>query len=541
MVINDQNRGTTRRDLLKLLGLGTAALGSAVTLEALLPRVAFGREGEYDVSYLWTPDKEAALEYMDAVGGFLGPNLRRGLRIAKGNSGNFGIVYDRNGDLESTIRVASSHDGTLRDCDLDGATHIQYTGYKILYNVSFGVGPNLKVQKKNFRTIAGLLGEGIASDLVIERTLDDNFALVYRRFGDKESTVEAAARLANLLSDTEIETDIRNENNVVVYTNQELLSEDEEDDRARNPVAPTPTPTPAPAPSPKPKTPPAPTPEPKTSPRQTEVYTLNSVADAEIKDRRNRGLISSATITAWSGYDLTTGEKFLSIREDEPMQCASMVKPLVGLAILHRAANDPNFHYGPNTTEQMERAIAYTAGSGPPANIATDWLIGQLGGPSAVQRILEDNYSRIFQNTSIVEKIGSSGQTYRNKASAHDYSRFLHALYHNELPNSAELRRLMAGSGKRIFSAKRTASIPRDQGIVCYNKTGTTGLLVGDMGIMVPREEDGTKHPYIIVGIIQRPSKVGSFSTWTNNSGYAIGAVSTLVYKHLDAIHNFKG
>ncbi|MFH1396721.1 MAG: serine hydrolase [archaeon] len=513
-----------RRDVLKLLGLG----GVGLSLDLLIPRIARAQDGQFDVSYLWTPNKEDAEEYMFQVGRCLGSNVRRDLRLVRGNSGNLGIIYDRNGDRDSTISVSARHSDLLTSCDLDEASFVEDTGYEELYHISFGVGPNLSVQKENFRTIARVLGEGIAKDLVIAETASGNYALIYERYGDRDSGLESASRLSKLLRNSSLEASIiRAGNNNVIFNDQGLLNEKDEEDRARNPVVP-----PAPKSDSNQKPKPSPTNPPKSTTPSTGNAELEAIVDAYVKGRKNDGYISGSCTTAWSVYDFSTGEKLVSINEDVPMQCASMMKPFVALAFFHQV-DHAGYTYGPKSQEHMYKSLVNSN------NDSTTWLMNQIGSPAKIQKILQDNYGDIFQQTSIVETIPSNGQTYRNMASAHDYSRFLYQLYYNKLPHSSEIRRLMALGGKRIIT--RAPAIPKDQGIVCYNKTGTTGLVIGDMGIIVPKDENGVKRPYIMVGIVQRGSKSGSFSTWNANAGNTVGGVSSKVYRHMDAKYDLRG
>ena len=50
-------------------------------------------------------------------------------------------------------------------------------------------------------------------------------------------------------------------------------------------------------------------------------------------------------------------------------------------------------------------------------NRATNWIMRQVGGPRAIERVLKKNYPAMFTKTSIVEYIPAGGRTYRNKAS----------------------------------------------------------------------------------------------------------------------------
>ena len=81
-------------------------------------------------------------------------------------------------------------------------------------------------------------------------------------------------------------------------------------------------------------------------------------------------------------------------------------------------------------------------------NVSASRLMRGLGGPAAVQRLLKAGYPAIFKETRIVEYIPANGRTYRNRASAHDYSRFLYAVWKDEVKGSEEIKRLMGQIGR---------------------------------------------------------------------------------------------
>ena len=162
-------------------------------------------------------------------------------------------------------------------------------------------------------------------------------------------------------------------------------------------------------------------------------------------------------------------------------------------------------------------------------NASTNWIIKMAGGPARCQGILRKYYGHIFKGTRIVEYIPPGGRTYKNSAIPSDYIRFLQALWNNELPYSKEIRRLMSLPGRdRLYDG---TPIPR--GTIVYNKTGSTAHLCGDMGILVLRGKNGRRHPYAIVGIIEKSSRARNYGTWMRTRGNVIRKVSTLVYEQI--------
>lgn len=266
------------------------------------------------------------------------------------------------------------------------------------------------------------------------------------------------------------------------------------------------------------------------SERLPEIGDLSAAVDLQVKEMRRQGLIASDERTAWSVYDFTTGKKLVGINEDIQFQAASLIKPFVALAFFHKVKND-ELIYGPKSRRHMERMIRYSN------NYSTNWVMRHLGGPQGVQAILKRNYGGIFANTSIVEYIPANGRTYRNKASAHDYSRFLYALWNESIPGAQEIKRLMALPGPdRLITGTR--EIP--EGTRVYNKTGSTARLCGDIGILVVRGENGRLYPYTLVGIIEKSGRARDYGSWIRSRGDVIRRVSSLVYTGISRQHDLR-
>jgi beta-lactamase class A len=250
---------------------------------------------------------------------------------------------------------------------------------------------------------------------------------------------------------------------------------------------------------------------------------------------RTQGLIGADEKSSWTVYDLTTREKLVSINEDAPRQAASMIKPFVAQAYFFTVQESGGkVRYTDEVRQIMERSIRRSS------NSATNQMISLVSrhnasrGPADVEGVLKRKAPAIFRDTRIVETIPASGQTYRNQASAHDYDRFLTALWDNRLPYAAELRAIMALPNRdRIASG--VDGIP--DSVTVYDKTGSTAQLCGDMGIVDARDTLGRSRPYTFVGIIERPRSAKSYGTWIKRRGDAIRSVSNLVYQEMKARH----
>ncbi len=476
-----------RREFTKIVG----AFGGFL---AVAPWNVLGRTGSgtYDISYIWHSDLEGTLDYMEQIGQTLGPDVRRRLRIVRGGTGNYGVIYDCDVRAPSTAEVtAREHSVTLEESGLDPAAVIEDTGYNDLYNIVYGKGPNLAVHKKNFKIVSRQLGPNVKKRLVIEETPDGQYALVCKRYGDRNSTLEIVKHHEENLRGTGISVSfIRENNNDVVYGESSFLDEalDEEEPVTRS------------------------------------VTPIESDLEQRIQDYigglRREGVIPWDEQTSWSVYDFTSNTKLVAINEDNPRQAASMMKPFIALAFLHKTRYG-SFVYGPKSKSLMQRMIQFSD------NSATNTLIDLLHGPKAVDRILTHSYPGIFCETRIVEKIPYGGRTYRNQASAHDYSRFLYALWKDRLPHARELRRLMALPNRdRLYDGVPNIPI----GTLVYHKTGTTSRLCGDFGILAPKGKNGKRYPYTLVAIVEKASRTRSLSRWINSRGSVIRKVSGMVY-----------
>lgn len=248
-----------------------------------------------------------------------------------------------------------------------------------------------------------------------------------------------------------------------------------------------------------------------------------------IKALRRRGSVKPDERTAWLVYDISSGEKLVSINEDMPLDAASLIKPFIALAWLHEA-RDGRKRYGPSEQRRMEDMIRNSD------NISADWFMRRLGGPAGLQRLLKTHYGRMLEDTRIVEYIPANGRTFRNQASAHDYSRFLYAVWKDEVPGSAEIKRLMnMPNPDRLYTS--VPGVPA--GTEVYDKTGTTSRLCGDMGILVAQRADGKSFPYIIVGVIEKDRSTRRYSSWMKSRGDIIRRVSEMVYNEITDLHRF--
>lgn len=258
------------------------------------------------------------------------------------------------------------------------------------------------------------------------------------------------------------------------------------------------------------------------------MHPLEQKIESYIKGLRRKGIMTGQEKTSWSVYDFKAGKKLVTINEDTPRQAASLIKPLIALAFFHKVKQG-RISYSNTAKWHMEAMIQHSN------NESTNWVMKQVGGPKNVNAILTHYYSGKLQDTAVKEYIPSGGRTYLNKASAHDYSRFLYALWNNQLPYSQEIRRLMALPNRdRVYDD--VPEIPKGTNI--YDKTGSTAMLCGQMAIVSALSRNGKRYPYTFIAIIERTKRTNNYATWISSRADIVRNVSGIVYTEMKKYYN---
>lgn len=261
---------------------------------------------------------------------------------------------------------------------------------------------------------------------------------------------------------------------------------------------------------------------------------LNTAVEHYVAHLRQTGRLAVNERTAWLVYDFTSRRFLVTINAGLPYQSASMIKPFIALAFFQKV-QEGQLDYTPFHRQRMEAMIQHSD------NRATNYFIELLNrtssrsGPAEAEHTLKRRHPGLFRQTRIVEYIPSGGRTYRNRASAFDYHRFLQALWYDQLPYSAELRRLMYLPNRdRVYTG--ATGVPRGTAVI--DKTGTTARLCGNMGILVARGRDGRNYPYTFIGIIEKARPTQSYMAWQAARGNVIRDVSSIVYRHLRQMYD---
>ncbi len=375
------------------------------------------------------------------------------------------------------------------------------------YDVSYVWSRSLDGVRGYRDQVAGVLGPGVAKDLEVV-SKGNLFGLVYARHGDSAGAKRVAQAHTRLLRSRGLEAAAPVRSGGWARVDAEPAAEL----ASLVPVS-------VPKVSRSRMTP---------TERTREIRNIEAAVEAYIERLRAEGKLAPDERTGWSVYDFTTGEKLVTINEDMQFQAASLVKPFIAAAFFYKVEKG-DLKYGNTSRRHMQRMIQHSN------NASTNWVARQVGGPRAVERILKRQYPGIFQETHLVEYIPANGRTYRNKASIHDYSRFLYAIWKDEIAGAAEIKRLMALPGSdRIYTG--VPEVPK--GTRVYNKTGSTARLCGDMGILSVRGRDGRRYPYTLIGVIEKEQSAADYTTWIRSRSEVIRNVSSIVYKGIAQNHD---
>ena len=392
------------------------------------------------------------------------------------------------------------------------------------YDVSYVWSSSLSGVRDYRKQVAAVLGPAVAKNLKVV-TRDKLIGLVYMRHGDSAGAARVAKSHTRLLRAQGLDaaSPIRSDNWTLVGdtgTRQVAVASKAETDSVASIIRTTAAAPPASTGSRRSRM--------SITERSREIHNLEAAVEDYINRLRNDGKLDPDERTGWSVYDFTTGEKLVTINEDQQFQTASLVKPFVAAAYFYKVKQG-KLTYNRESRQHLERMIQHSN------NASTNWVMRKVGGPGTVEQVLKQRYPGIFQDIHLVEYIPAGGKTYRNKASVHDYSRFLYALWKGEIAGAEEIKRLMALPGRdRIYTGVR--GVPK--GTKVYNKTGSTARLCADMGILSVKGADGRRYPYTLIGIIEKEQNASNYTAWIRSRGNIIRNVSSIVYQSIAQNHN---
>ncbi len=546
---------------------------------------------KFHIVYILADDIDIALDYKENVESVLGEDISRKLKIV-GQGDKFSVIYDGGDSSFSVTRTLVEHGDMLEKAGFDLPFASKEKDYHGLYNVSYGMGPNMEPLKKLYHKVYGVLGEDVGQNLFIEETAWGNYTLIYRRRGDNQSTYKVARRHAKMLRSKRIKTSITEENNnKVVFGESSLLNEEELDvvvskddikqeapedaegpaiddgkivakapiltdkDESATQIAKPIDPSTTKPPELPPVTP-VQLPVKPFPPKDIKIgFKKIYIAKNKAQQKKLRSTVKNFKKSKSSkrfeqtiethiaklrrkgriSKDEATGWMVFDLARDQSVVDINADRKFQAASMIKPFVALAFFHQVKTGKlkygPKSKRNMARMIQRS--SNSATNWVMKQVGGPKSCQRILKKYYGSIFKGTEIIEYIPAGGRTYRNRAYPSDYVRFLRSLWDKKLPYSSEMRRLMALPGRdRLYHG---TPIPR--GTLVYNKTGSTAHLCGDMGILVPKTKSGRRYPYVIVGVIEKKSRPSNYGSWVANRSKVIREVSTIVYKEMKKEH----
>jgi len=472
---------------------------------------------QYALAYAWHQDLQQALDDRNKLTHALTPPANRPLQVV-GKNGEYGIIYPLHGTLAQARQLAIKQSHALALAGFTSADLLPEGSYSPLYNLQLTQGSDLKAVRRTQQRLAALLPSTEQGKLHIEKTSARGYALVYRCWADRAEAGRLASQQRALLKSNQAPVlvaalerpSLANINNLSETNQATASSPSAKDCRLAGP-----------------------TPEPNSrtskgaSAGKAQAAGINSKIQDFLREQRNKGRLQQRDMTALVAFDLTNNTYLASVNAQRSFQAASMIKPFVALAFFDQVEHG-KLKYTPTHRQMMEEMIQHSD------NEATNWFIRQVGGPARCNAVINGQYGKLFSKVRIVEYIPPGGRTYKNSALPQDYVQFLRALWNNQLPHSQEMLRVMSLPGRdRIFSG---TEVP--PGTLVYNKTGTTSLLCGDMGILVTRSKNGLRVPYAVVGIVERPTLAKDYKQWMQTGGGVIRDFSTLVYEEMKQKYN---
>ncbi len=172
--------------------------------------VGAAQKEKYDIVYLLSRDLERVLDYKDELDGVFDPKLLRKIKVM-GCGDEYALVYDGNDSAATVSKTLIEHGSLLNEAGFDEPYATKELDFHLLYNVSYGIGPNLEPLKKRYDLLYNLFGGDIHSNLFIEKTDYGNYVLVYRYRGSKKEAAKIAKKHSRILRKKKISASLTTE------------------------------------------------------------------------------------------------------------------------------------------------------------------------------------------------------------------------------------------------------------------------------------------------------------------------------------------
>ena len=106
----------------------------------------------FDIIYILSKDMERVLDYKDELETIFDAKIRKKLKVV-GKGDQYAIIYDGNDSASTVTRTLVEHGELLRNAGFDEAWATKEHDFYSLYNVSYGLGPNLDPLIKKYKIL----------------------------------------------------------------------------------------------------------------------------------------------------------------------------------------------------------------------------------------------------------------------------------------------------------------------------------------------------------------------------------------------------
>ena len=121
----------------------------------------------YDVSYFWGTKQQSAKAYANKVKQVLGPNIAKQIKVVKNHKGQYGVIYNRDGNYQTVHRVAMNHAKLLRQAGVTKAK-----GYDAAFPIPDQHYPSVPAKKPSSEQKPKPLQFDITVDSNLEADID---------------------------------------------------------------------------------------------------------------------------------------------------------------------------------------------------------------------------------------------------------------------------------------------------------------------------------------------------------------------------------
>ena len=185
------------------------------------------------------------------------------------------------------------------------------------------------------------------------------------------------------------------------------------------------------------------------------------------------------------------------------------------------------------------------------SNESTNWILEKLGGPSQVQKLLDQ--SSMYHELKLVEYIPEDGKTYRNKVSSADLNQILvRTWFHQSLGVKSDKEQNRQASKRMLYlmslpgykwiqdRIKDGTCFSRRKSVRVWDKTGFVKGINGDAGIVEFNTPNG-RRAYTIVLIMERENYLsipGDANTWSARVAMVLRRISEMSYAFVSSYYN---